>query len=112
MKLATLFDEGWTLDDGEARHNDAPDAFEIPNREERENLKPGQLVKLMFRIALEGEDGKTAEEVERMWVLVSGRVGQTYRGVLDNDPRCTKGIRAGLEVVFEPRHVIQIESED
>jgi len=38
------------LDDGEALHEEAPETFYIPPREQRANLQPGQIVKLVFRI--------------------------------------------------------------
>jgi uncharacterized protein YegJ (DUF2314 family) len=47
-------------------------------------------------------------QVERMWVLIKSRNGSRYTGILDNDPYCTDQIKAGLEVSFEPRHVIDI----
>ena len=107
-KLATLDDDGWELECGEERHAEAPQTFWIPDAADRESLKPDQLVKLMFRIALSAADGTEREETERMWVQVRGRVGELYRGELDNDPYCTDGIRAGMEVFFQPRHVIAI----
>ena len=109
--LATLDSDGWALDCGEEAHAQAPKKFEIPPRTEREQLLPGQLVKLMFRIALRDADGHESTQVERMWVEVTGRIGNLYRGELDNDPSCTGEIQAGLEVYFEARHVIQIWRE-
>lgn len=107
-KLATLQDDGWTLDCGETLHDEAPETFWIPARETRESLDPGAIVKLVFRIALRGMDGAETEEVERMWVIVRGRIDRFYRGELDNNSYCTNEIRAGMEVFFEPRHAIQI----
>ncbi len=107
-KLATLQDDGWTLDCGETLHAAAPETFWIPARERRESLDPGAIVKLVFRIALRGMDGTETEEVERMWVIIRGRLDRFYRGELDNNPYCANEIRAGMEVFFEPRYVIQI----
>jgi len=102
----------WELDDGEAVHREAPDTFWIPPRDRRESLRPGEIVKLMFRMLLrDTETGKEEVHVERMWVdVVESRPGG-YRGVLDNDPYCTKELASGAEVEFEPRHVIQIYEE-
>ena len=91
------------LDDGNALHNEAPETFYIPPREQRASLQPGQLVKLVFRI----EHDETVD-VERMWVIVESRTANGYTGKLDNDPYCTDRIKAGLLVEFEPRHVISI----
>lgn len=112
MKLATLETDGWTLDDGEVLHREAPSTFEIPDLAERSALEAGQIVKLMFRIALHEENGEEFEQVERMWVEVRRRVDRCYVGVLDNDAHSTDDIKAGMEVVFEPRHVIQIYRDD
>jgi glyoxylase-like metal-dependent hydrolase (beta-lactamase superfamily II) len=93
----------YVLEDGEKSHQQYPDTFEIPSKEERQNLKAGQTVKLMFRITA---DGKT--QTERMWVIVKGKQQGGYLGILDNDPVCTQKMRSGVEVRFEPRHVISI----
>lgn len=93
----------YTLDDAEARHQEAPDSFEIPSRESRENLLPGEIVKLMFRIS-----SANSENVERMWVRVDHRVGGNYLGTLDNDPRTTREFAAGIRVNFGPEHIIAI----
>ncbi len=95
----------YTLDDGVEINREHPHTYEIPPAEERNNLVPGQLVKLVFRIA-HGDE----VDVERMWVEVTGTRPGGYVGVLDNDPYYTDGIRHGLEIEFEPRHVIQIYS--
>ncbi|OOG38364.1 hypothetical protein [Rhodanobacter sp. C05] len=111
MSLAELKTDGWELEDGEARHAEAPTTFEIPPAVERNSLQPGQIVKLMFRIALSDANGEESEHTERMWVIVGGRVGTFYVGTLDNDAGCTNEFKAGLKVVFAPRHVIQIWRE-
>jgi uncharacterized protein YegJ (DUF2314 family) len=96
----------YTLDDGEERHRDAPETFWIPTETVRNSLKPGQIVKLIFRIEVGDE-----VHVERMWVQVKERTPEGYLGELDNDPYCTTDLRAGEPVRFEPRHVINIEEE-
>jgi len=47
-------------------------------------------------------------QVERMWVVVKRPGAGRYVGILDNDPACTGEMRHGLEVAFEPRHVIRV----
>ena len=112
MKLAELERDGWELEDGAERHAEHPRSFWIPPAWRRYFLRRDQLVKLMFKIALRDEDGDQSEEVERMWVIVRKRAGWgRYQGVLDNDPYCTNGIAAGLRLVFEARHVIQISCD-
>lgn len=96
----------YTLDDGEEINREAPETFWIPPRDERENLLPGELVKLIFRISL-GEE----QHVERMWVIVKERKANGYVGVLDNDPYCTTELRSGEPIEFRPEHVIQVYEE-
>ena len=63
----------------------------------------------MFRMLLrDTETGEEEVHVERMWVDVVEAHPGGYRGVLNNDPNCTKELASGAEVEFEPRHVIQI----
>lgn len=97
----------YTLGDGEELHRLNPDTFWIPERAERDSLLPGQLVKLIFRLSVDGE-----EHVERMWVQIRSRSGDGYVGVLDNDPYCTNELRAGAEVRFVEAHVIQVHRDD
>jgi hypothetical protein len=96
----------YSLDDGEERNRQDPTTFPIPPREARENLKPGQIVKLLVAITADGE-----ELVERMWVIVERRDGTGYVAVLDNQPTSTDRMRPGMEVRFQPRHVIAIYSD-
>jgi hypothetical protein len=93
----------YVLEDGEVAHLASPATFEIPPLMTRHDLKPGQFVKLMFTIKT-----ATITQTERMWVVVSRREGDHYVGVLDNDPVTTTALRHGMDVRFEPRHVVQI----
>lgn len=105
--------DGWCLEDGEALHRDAPETFWIPDAERRDALQPGDLVKLVFRIAVDNDE--EPEAVERMWVLVRGRVGEHYFGVLDNDPYAIEEndeFWSGIELPFTARHVIDIDPAD
>lgn len=110
MKLSDFDADGWELEDGEVRHAEAPNTFEIPALVERENLRTGQLVKLIFRIALRDEKGERSEGVERMWVIVDSHDGQYFSGTLDNDAYCADAFKSGLKVTFEPRHVARASS--
>jgi hypothetical protein len=99
-------DVTFSLEDGEQYHRNAPDTFEIPPRFERENLRPGQIVKLMFNITVGRES-----TVERMWAIVEAKDGTAYVGALDNQPATTDQMRPGMKVRFEPKHVISIYPE-
>jgi len=94
----------YTLDSAVETHREFPDTFHIPPQAERESLRPGDLVKLMFRI----QDGEFMH-VERMWVIVEQARPEFYIGVLDNDPYCTADIHSGQKVQFHSDHVIEID---
>jgi|ERR1043166_1077438 hypothetical protein len=72
----------YTLDNAAETHREFPATFEIPPQRERESLRVGDLVKLIFRIEFADE-----AHVERMWVLVSEVRPESYVGVLDNELR-------------------------
>lgn len=97
----------YILEDGEQQREEFPDTFWIPPAEKRKSLQKDQIVKLLFRITTDDET-----QTERMWVLVEKKTDEGYLGVLDNDPYCTDEMKAGLEVRFQPRHVIQIFEDD
>jgi hypothetical protein len=96
----------FTLVDGEQSHREAPETFEIPPLPARQNLQPGQIVKLMFNIKAGDES-----QVERMWVIVEFREANGYVGSLDNQPLTTDQMRPGMTVRFQPRHVINIHPQ-
>ena len=105
--------DGWCLEDGEALHREAPETFWLPEPERRDALQTGDLAKLVFRISVDNEEEPVA--VERMWVLVRGRVGDHYFGVLDNDPYAIEEndeLWSGVELPFAARHVIDIDPAD
>ena len=105
--------DGWCLEDGEQLHREAPETFWLPELKDRQSLEPGDLVKLIFRIAVDKEDEPVA--VERMWVIVRERVGDQYLGILDNDPYAideNEELWNGTELPFSPRHVIDIDRRD
>jgi hypothetical protein len=72
----------WRLGDTERYQQRAPDSFFIPPAAERRNLKPGDVVKLIFEFdeLINGQDG------ERMWVQVTDIMPAGYRGTLLSQP--------------------------
>ena len=113
MRNPDFEEDGWTLDNGEEYHAAAPETFWIPPREEREALQPGDYAKLIFRIAVDHEEDDIS--FERMWVLVRGRVDQTYFGILENEPDAieeNEELWLGTELPFRPEHVIDIIPAD
>jgi hypothetical protein len=105
--------DGWCLEDGEDLHAEAPATFWLPDLEQREQLQPGDLAKLVFRISVDNDEEPVA--VERMWVLVRERAGEHYFGVLDNDPYAVEEndeLWSGVELPFAARHVGDIDPAD
>ena len=96
----------YTLDDAEQLAAEAPRSFFIPPAEVRRGLKPGDVVKLIFR--LERDDGEAG--VERMWVEVV-ETGP-YVGTLANEPRLGGVVAYGDRVEFGPEHVCAYAYED
>lgn len=108
MPLAQLARDGWELDDAEVIAKAHPSTFWLPERERRDSLRPGDVVKLIFRIRTVDEAGVEKVNVERMWVVVDRRDDGFYFGRLDNDALCTPDMASGFNVSFEARHVIGI----
>jgi len=109
VKLPTYKKNRFELDSGESRHEETPDTFWLPARSLRENLQPGELVKLIFR--MEDKSGPDALSVERMWVEVTEIISNGYVGKLDNDPGGGVYIQCGEVVCFSAEHVIEIYDE-
>lgn len=115
MRLAAITDNFWQLESGETRHSSSPDTFWIPDRKLRETLTRGDAAKLLFEIEAEDEEtGTIVVNCERMWVIVTEKVGDTYVGILDNqpesiDPDCPFYLQQGVEVPFTAEHVINID---
>src|SRR5262249_15623364 len=100
-------EDGWELESAERRHAQHPDTFEIPSREERESLRPGALVQLLF--LLTGKEGDTEyTQCERMWVNVLGARGGTYFGHLESKPVISEVLAPGLRIEFGLEHVCTI----
>lgn len=93
----------YRLGDGEALNRQHPDTFHIPSRDERENLKPGDLAKLLFEVVDPAPGSITAE---RMWVQVTEVAADGYVGFLDNDPQVLTSMRPGSRIEFRAHHVI------
>lgn len=110
-RLASIAEDGWTLVSAEIRHNEHPESFRIPGRIERESLRSGDAAKLLFDIETRDAGRVVDRGVDRLWVIVKGRAGSHYVGVLDSDPGIAPGLTlvAGAEVVFGPEHIADID---
>jgi hypothetical protein len=108
--FATIDRDGWTLRSGEERQARHPETFRLPDRRERDSLRPGDAAQLLFEIETK-EAGRVVDRgVDRLWVIVKARTERGYRGVLDSDPGRADALslRPGTEVHFRPEHVIAI----
>jgi hypothetical protein len=109
MRAPDFDTDGWCLEDGEARHAEAPKTFSIPDLAVRRILQPGDFAQLIFRIAVRGQEH---EAVERMWVIVRERMAGGYVGMLNNEPSSISEndeFWLGTEVPFEYRHIIKVD---
>ena len=91
------------LDDIESYKLEFGDKFYLPEREKRQNLRTGDIVKLISRF----EDDKFAQ-VERMWVIVSETNNGEFTGILDNEPFIKGCLNAGDEIKFNYKNVLEI----
>jgi hypothetical protein len=83
-------------------HAQYPETFPIPDKAARDRLQPGDCAKVIFRTYT--GDGISGE---RIWVLVTGKLGDRYIGTLANEPFIIAG-KYGACVYFRAEHVIDI----
>lgn len=115
-RLASIERDSWELESGEGRNVETGGQFQIPPREARESLRPGDAAQLLFWIENPGEDGSLERDCERMWVLVERTVGDYFVGSLDNYPvTCdpeSGPLFHGATVWFRAEHVINISQPE
>ena len=103
-------DKSWSLDNAAEVQKEFPYTFYRPSDEVTDSLKPGDLIKLIFRFESDEPDAPAAE---RMWVIIEAiNKDGTFIGKLDNDPFHIKDIKAGDEVRFSREHIIQYNTID
>ena len=89
----------WGLLDAEAQHDAFPDTFPIPSGAERNALRTGDMVKLVFVLDPPPASGSNAE---RMWVEVrEAHADGTYDGWLTNQPVVLTALEPSAIVAFE-----------
>ena len=103
--MATLEDDGWALDDAEARHAASPQTFHIPDRAEREALRPGQMVQLLFLFLNREPDGSPIIDCEKMWVTLKRVTPTGFEGQLESEPATSKALAPLATIRFGPEHV-------
>jgi hypothetical protein len=112
MRLASRALDYWELRLADESHRAHAETFWIPPLEQRQSLRRGQAVKLIFDIEGIEPDGSVVAQGQRMWVLVTERLGDTYVGILDNEPALEPAenvyLRKGAEIPFRAEHVADI----
>ena len=98
----------WELDNVYERYNEAPYTFYIPSKQVIDILDVGGIVKLIFVSVAEDE----SYVGERMWVEITHRYGENFKGILTNEPYEFNTIKVGQEISFEAKHICDTEYED
>ena len=94
----------YSLISGVEMNSVAPDTFQIPSEEARANLRPGDIVKLMFQ-------SNHSPHSERMWVHLTGKQNGHYVGHIANDPIVVQAAY-GDQVTFSAEHVVDIYTHE
>lgn len=100
----------WKLGDGDERNKKYPQSFWVPSPDEKAEIQPGDIVKLMFEPSFfpPGSD----KIGERMWVRVTKVGPHQLEGRLDNDPICFPRLAYDDTIKFERKHIIDITFDD
>ena len=109
VRLASFAIEHWELESGMVMNEQHPKTFWIPDEALRRSLKPGNIVKLMFRYSCPDGDEIQAE---RMWVEITELNGPYLVGRLRNPPVMVDewhDLEYDSQVVFLPEHVIDVD---
>jgi len=92
--------ERWHLHSGVELNRAYPQSFWIPSADERELVRPGDVVKLTF---------EADEFCERMWVTVKKRRRRTLVGTLSSVPIGIPRLGHGDRIKFMVDHIIDID---
>ena len=108
MNDKNLVHDGWELESAQERHEEHPDKFEIPSKEEISNLQLGDMVKLLFLFWEYDKPEKGVVSCERMWVTIKTINGSSITGILENKPTTSETLEP-LEVIeFGREHVCAV----
>ena len=100
----------WHLEDADPIAAENPYTFYKPSHELISRVRPGEVVKLIFRFT---SDDPAAPSAERMWVLVDEVLPDgNFRGRLNNEPRHIQDLKLDDPVSFQACHVINTEHDD
>jgi len=94
----------YTIDDPRPIAEEAPYTYFLPSENELLALRPGDLVKLLFRSHPPGREW----DAERMWVTIISVDGEHLTGRLENTPFDMPQLKPGRSVTFGRTDVIDI----
>jgi len=95
----------FTFDDPRPVQRSAPYTYFLPSERERDALRPGNLVKLIFRSRPPG----VKWDAERMWVKLTAILPEGYEGTLDNQPSDMPQLKPDAPVHFQRFHIISTD---
>lgn len=101
--------KSWHLVDAEQIAKGAKYTFYKPSKAVYEKLRRGSLVKLIFAFNTDDED---APRAERMWVKITQRDNDRFKGKLNNDPFYIKDLKYKEIIEFEEKHIIDTDIDD
>jgi hypothetical protein len=85
--------------------------YPIPDDDARFAVKPGDVVKLIFRYRdYAVKNGQTFGS-EHMWVRVIESGGAFVLGRLDSSPQFTAILKSDDEIHFHPKHIVRFWSD-
>ena len=103
--------EKWKLQNVAESAKRNPKTFFIPSITEINELKEGNIVKLIFDLVDPEDDDPGAE---RMWVIIKktkNLLNKKYVGILDNDPIYISSLKSGDSIEFYKENIASIYIE-
>lgn len=95
---------GYTLIDGDERHEQNPTTFEMPDKDDRLAVPVGAYAKI-------GVESLGNKPGERFWVIVTEAQDGRFVGTINNDLVYTRyhGLKDTDVVEFGPEHILSFE---
>ena len=102
------------LEDASMIQLEAEYTFYRPSKTVMQQLKVGNLVKLIFNLKPETAELRQGRlpSAERMWVIITERRRDNFKGTLDNNPHFIKDLKYKDVIEFETKHIIQTDIEE
>lgn len=101
----------WHLVNANKRAQDHPGKFEIPSPIEIEQLKVGDIVKVIVEYDDLDVSNLNRQEAERLWIVIENIEKENFTGKIDNDPEVITSLHDGDRLKFRKEHIIAIWSD-